>query len=291
MLDSEFRTLLKKEYDFKENHLILVDYLFHHKDNRFSAEDLWDQTEVPKGRIYDFLNDLIDWGFLDVEYTKPKTFKLRPLKAALQSAIKRKERMLTETERRTIEIANKMERMYETKLEGKENMVQLLYGSQDWYLKCRELLMDSMEVKLAVRTPELFLLSERSTTWRRRYYEMLKELLDSNRIKVQYLFSLRETLDITKQKENLDEVLTNLEAIMSNNNIEARYYETSAVPSMMLTKERALLGFVSPREHMVTRAKFIEAPEIVNVMHQIYDGLFEEAPVVDKELINKVSMI
>lgn len=290
MLDPEFRMLLKKEYGFKENHLVLLDFLFQNKGKRFSAEQLWGQTEVPKGRVYDFLNDLIDWGFLEVKYTKPKTYALRELKDALQSAIKLKEKNLNEVERRTIDIANKLERIWVSELGSKEPKVQLLSSSEECYLKLREIVQDSKEVKLSAKTPILFLASERSTLWRWRYYESLLDGIESGKLNVKYMFSLRNTVEITKRKENLAEVLKNIQSIQGNPNVEARAVPGSAVASMALTDKRALVGFTSAKENVVTSALYIESPQIVSLLNQIYDSNFAEASPIDEKIIREFSL-
>lgn len=290
MLDSEFRMLLKKEYGFRENHLAILDFLFQNKGKRFSAEQLWNKTEVPKGRIYDFLNELIDWGFLEVKYTKPKTYALRELKEALQSAIKLKEKSLNDVERKTIDIANKLERIWVSELGTKEPKVQLFASAEECYLKLREIVQDSREIKISARTPILFLATERNTLWRWRYYETLLDGIESNKLKLKYAFSLKNTLEITKRKENLAEVLKNIQDIQSNPNVEARAVAGSAVSSLALTDKRALIGFTSPKENMVTSALYIESPQIVTLLNQIYDANFAEASPIDEKIIREFSL-
>lgn len=220
MLDSEFRLLLKKEYGFRENHLVLLDYFFKKKDAPLSAEELWKSTDVPRGRVYDFLNELVDWGFLEVEYGKPKTYKLREVKKALQSAMERRERRLTEVEKKTIEISNRLQRLWTSEIDRSE--VRLLGSAQEYYLKLREMVLGAMEIKLMVRKPALFLFSERDTAWKRRYYEALTEKVNANQLKLQYLFSCRSLERIALEKENRDLVIKEMTDWMKNKNIDAK---------------------------------------------------------------------
>lgn len=285
-MESELRMLLKNEYGFKENHLVLIDFLLKNKGRRFSAEELWNKTEVPQGRIYDFLNDLTDWGFLDVEYTKPKTYAARALKDALQSVIKMKERKLTEVEKRTIEIANKFERYLETDV-GRKNKVLVISGAESFYLKARELLMDSLDVRISVRVPELFIVSERSTTWGRRYYESLVEQTQGRRLRVKYLFSLKNLLEEAGKIESVDEVIKSIENVFENQNMVCRFAEHSDIENMLIAENRVLIGFVSPKEGSVTIGLYLESPETVKTLEQIYDRLFGEAEPLSRRILER----
>ncbi len=107
---------------------------------------------------------------------------------------------------------------------------------------------------------------------------------------MKYTFSLKNTLEITKRKENLAEVLKNIQDIQSNPNVEARAVAGSAVSSLALTDKRALIGFTSPKENMVTSALYIESPQIVTLLNQIYDANFAEASPIDEKIIREFSL-
>ncbi len=277
MLDPEFRILLKEEYDFRENHLILLSHFMSNKGKKLSAETLWIETEVPKGRIYEFLNDLVDWGFLDVEYKKPKTYSIRNLKEALQNAISRKERKLTQTEKKTLEVANKIEKAWRTELGEKTGSITIISSPEEFYIKAREMLMDSTTAKISERTPLLFLSTERNSTWRRRTYEIMIDMTESKRLDLKYIFSLENVRKVASESENADEVIKSLKGALENENLRCRYVKGTGIESMLIVKDRALLGMVSPKTGSVENGLYIESKEMVDSLDKMYDLIFEEA--------------
>ncbi|HIK01741.1 TPA: hypothetical protein H1008_01365 [archaeon] len=277
MLDPEFRTLLKEEYDFRENHLILLSHFMSNKGKKLSAETLWTETEVPKGRIYEFLNDLVDWGFLDVEYKKPKTYSIRNLKESLQNAISRKERKLTQTEKKTLEVANKIEKTWRAELGEKTGSIKIISSPEEFYIKAREMLMDSTTAKISERTPLLFLSTERNSTWRRRTYEIMIDMTESKRLDLKYIFSLENIRKVASESENADEVIKSLKGALENGNLTCRYVEGTGIESMLIVKDRALLGMVSPKTGSVENGLYIESKEMVDSLDKMYDLIFEDA--------------
>ncbi|MDP6704322.1 MAG: helix-turn-helix domain-containing protein [archaeon] len=277
MLDPEFRTLLKEEYGFRENHLILLSHFMSNKKKKLSAESLWTETEVPKGRIYEFLNDLVDWGFLEVEYKKPKTYSILNLKEALQNAISRKERKLTETEKKTLEMANKIEKSWRTEVGEKTGSIQIISSPEEFYIKAREMLMDSTEAKVSERTPLLFLSTERNSTWRRRTYESMIDMTEAKRLDLKYIFSLENIIKIASENENADEVINSLKDSLENGNLTCRYVAGTGIESMLIVKDRALLGIVSPKSGSVENGLYTESKEMVDSLHKMYDLVFDEA--------------
>ncbi|HIJ99857.1 TPA: hypothetical protein H1011_03525 [archaeon] len=277
MLDPEFRILLKEEYDFRENHLILLSHFMSKKGKKLSAETLWTETEVPKGRIYEFLNDLVDWGFLDVEYKKPKTYSIRNLKEALQNAINRKERKLTQTEKKTLEVANKIEKAWRAELGEKTGSITIISSPEEFYIKAREMLMDSTTAKISERTPLLFLSTERNSTWRRRTYEIMIDMTESKRLDLKYIFSLENVRKVASESENADEVIKSLKGALENENLACRYVKGTGIESMLIVKDRALLGMVSPKTGSVENGLYIESKEMVDSLDKMYDLIFEEA--------------
>jgi sugar-specific transcriptional regulator TrmB len=277
MLDPEFRILLKEEYGFRENHLILLSHFMSNKGKKLSAETLWTETEVPKGRIYEFLNDLVDWGFLDVEYKKPKTYSIRNLKEALQNAISRKERKLTQTEKKTLEVANKIEKAWRAELGEKTGSITIISSPEEFYIKAREMLMDSTTAKISERTPLLFLSTERNSTWRRRTYEIMIDMTESKRLDLKYIFSLENVRKVASESENADEVIKSLKGALENENLRCRYVKGTGIESMLIVKDRALLGMVSPKTGSVENGLYIESKEMVDSLDKMYDLIFEEA--------------
>jgi hypothetical protein len=223
------------------------------------------------------LNDLVDWGFLDVEYKKPKTYSIRNLKEALQNAINRKERKLTQTEKKTLEVANKIEKAWRAELGEKTGSITIISSPEEFYIKAREMLMDSTTAKISERTPLLFLSTERNSTWRRRTYEIMIDMTESKRLDLKYIFSLENVRKVASESENADEVIKSLKGALENENLACRYVKGTGIESMLIVKDRALLGMVSPKTGSVENGLYIESKEMVDSLDKMYDLIFEEA--------------
>jgi sugar-specific transcriptional regulator TrmB len=285
--DSEFRSLLKKELDFKENHLILLEYMFN-KKGKATAEELWENTEVPKGRIYDFLNDLTDWGFLEVSYSRPRGYILREPKQALMLALRRKERQLVDVERKILGFANSLENIWRIE-RGEEKLpkMELIPTAEDFYLRLITMLLDAREAKFSKKTPSLLLASERYTPIRRRYYNTLISRVNSNELKVQYLFPLEPTLALVNREDNKD-VLKEVDFVMKHKNMDVRYTDLPSVTSLIIAGENCLLGFTSPKEKVVAKGIYFESSEITQLFSNLFDRVFEEASPLDNNFIQKI---
>ena len=284
--DPEFRFLLKRELDFKENHLILLEYIFNKKE-KVSAEELWTKTEVPKGRIYDFLNDLTDWGFLKVEYSRPRGYVLQEPKQALMFALRRKETQLAEMERKVIGFANSLENIWRVERGGESLRTELIPTAEDFYLRLITMILDAREAKFSKKTPSLIFPSERYTPLRRRYYNTLVSRVNSNELKIKYLFPLGPALELAKKEEN-KEALKEIEFASKHKNIDIRYTDLPSVTSLIIAGEKCLLGFTSPRDKVVAKGIYFESEDISKLFSNMFDRVFEESSHLDERFIQEI---
>jgi sugar-specific transcriptional regulator TrmB len=284
--DSEFRSLLKKELNFKENHLILLEYMFN-KKGKVTAEELWTSTEVPKGRIYDFLNDLTDWGFLEVNYSRPRGYVLREPKQALMLALRKKERQLADVERKVLGFANALENIWRIDRGADRPIMELIPTADDFYLRLIMMLLDAREAKFSKKTPSLILESERYSPIRRRYYNTLISKVNSNELKIKYLFPLEPTLALVKRKENKG-VIKEIDFAMKHKNMDVRYTDLPSVTSLIIAGEKSLLGFTSPREKVVAKGIYFESEDITRLFSNMFDRVFDEASPLDKRFIQEI---
>ena len=279
MIDPEFEKLLRKGYGFRGNHIRILGYL---GGKEASAEEIWTDTEVPRGRVYEFLEDLVEWGFVEVIGGKPRGYRLRNPRKALEMAISKKEKEITDIQRRSLEIAKTLEWV-----EGVEGFkVQVLGSSQEYYLKMREMAFTGNRFRAMVRKPLICLASARQTVWKRRFYEALMEQIDAD-LKVEYLFPLDILTKIIGGRENRDAVLNELEGILER--VDLRHTPMSG-QIMALAGNRVLLGFADPAERQVEKSIYIESKEAAVAFQEVFDSVFQGSRKVDMELIHKLSM-
>lgn len=279
MLDPEFEKLLREGYGFRGNHIRILGFL---GGKEATAEEIWSNTEVPRGRVYEFLDSLLGWGFIEVIPGKPRKYRLRNPRKALEIAISKKEKEITEIQRRSIEIAKNLEWVESVK--GLK--IQVLGSSQDYYSRMREMVFSGNRFRAMVRRPLLFLASARQTAWKRRFYEALVERAGDG-LKVDYIFPLDTLMRIIEERENRDSVLHELEGLLGR--IDLRYVESGS-HILTLAGSRALLGFSDPVEDHVERSVYLESKEIGTSFQEAFDSVFQHARKVDKELIQKLSM-
>lgn len=285
--DPEFRSLLKRELDFKENHLILLEYLFN-KKTKVTAEELWDNTEVPKGRMYDFLNDLTDWGFLEVNYSRPRGYVLRDPKQALMTALRRKERQLMDVETKVMGFAHALDNIWRMdQTNASVPKMELIPTAEDFYLRLITMLLSATEAKFSKKTPSLLLASERFTPVRRRYYSTLMSRVNANQLKIKYLFPLEPTLELVGKDENKD-VLKEVEMAMKHKGMDVRYTDIPSVTSMIIAGDSCLLGVTSPKERVVAKGLYFESAEVSRLFGSMFDRIFEEASPLNDRFINEV---
>jgi len=279
MLDPEFEKLLREGYEFRGNHIRILEFL---GGKEASAEEIWSSTEVPRGRVYEFIQDLMGWGFIEVIPGKPRKYKLRNPRKALEIAVSRKEKEITQIQRRSLEIGRTLEWVESVK--GLK--VQVLHGSQEYYSRMREMVYSGNRFRAMVRKPLVFLKSARQTAWKRRFYEALMERAELD-LKVEYIFPLDALMGIIGERENRDSVVKEIEEIFKK--IDVRY-TPSGSHILALAGNRILLGFMDPVEDQIESSIYIESKEVGLSFQESFDSVFQKARKVDMELVQKLSM-
>jgi predicted transcriptional regulator len=70
-------SILRKEFGLKEKHIIIMKAL---EGRRLRADKLCKATDIPQGRIYEYLNDLVEFGVVEKEGKKPATYTISDIK-------------------------------------------------------------------------------------------------------------------------------------------------------------------------------------------------------------------
>lgn len=112
--DAEIRRLLKENFKLRENHLLILEYLFEKKNEKVDAETLSKETGVPLGRIYEFLEDLVDYGFLGVQYTRPRYYYLKQPMEAFQSSVTILENRLAEAQKKMLDYGARLQKVFDS---------------------------------------------------------------------------------------------------------------------------------------------------------------------------------
>jgi len=285
MLDPEFKTHLSRRYGLRGNHLEILDFLSEKPDEFVSAEEVWGNTKVPKGRTYEFLNGLTDWGFVEVAHGKPRKYRFRNPREALKTAIEKKSSELSEIEQESAKIVERM------KWIGAQSGldVKLIGDSKRYFQKLREVVATSQHLKAMTRRCILFLPSGRVDVWSRRYYEALTDRIAEG-AKVEYLFSLKSFMETLRERESVDEVIGEVEKVVECRNVDARHVR-SECDTMLVSGGKVLLGFFDQDETAAGKAVLIDSPEVGRVFHDAFDAVFAQAEKVDRGFVEKLGMM
>lgn len=88
---NEFEEILQ-QIGFSKYEVSLLMYLYKHRSA--SAEELAQNTEIPKTRVYDTMDQLVSKGFASVSNSRPRLFQARSPSIASQSFLERKTKEL-----------------------------------------------------------------------------------------------------------------------------------------------------------------------------------------------------
>ncbi len=73
------------------------------------ANTLYKESGVPFGRIYEIINHLVAKGLVDVQDSRPKKYRAKPLKTAMKSLIEDKKKKMDEEYENTLKTASILE--------------------------------------------------------------------------------------------------------------------------------------------------------------------------------------
>lgn len=84
----EFRRIadkLEQDFGLKENHIRIIEAL---NEKNLTADEICQKTKIPKGRVYDFLNELIERHLVQKEDGRPSLYGIKDLKQSILDFLK-----------------------------------------------------------------------------------------------------------------------------------------------------------------------------------------------------------
>jgi sugar-specific transcriptional regulator TrmB len=287
MFDSATVSLLKKDFGLTESHLVILNYLLENK--RATAEQIYNSTKVPKGRAYEFLTELVDFGFVDVHYSRPKVYSMENVVRAFDQALKVKETSLIETEKKVHSVAASLRR----RVGSAEPQFKIDFTSDDdyCYSKLCDMLLSTKEFRVSTMAPVLFLKEQQQSFQRRKYLKMLHDMTDAGQIELRYLV----TLDILSKKiiEGHDTAaISALYDVLGHPHIDVR------VPPS-LPGGKIFTGSVSQNMVLITfymdimkstqrNAIFINSAEFAAIFGEAFDAVFNTAEKLSEDHIKAI---
>ncbi len=168
-------------------------------------------------------------------------------------------------------------RGYNTKYDQIQTSVNITgYKFSDEFYRILTVMLQSPgEIRLAAKTPALFIKSEATSSFlRQQYYNTLSRQIQKNK-KIYYLFSTELTAKLIKQQKDKT-AIDKLKKLEKCNNLQIRHVPLSAVLALAITKSTALIGLGSTANAGLVGFIKIDGPDL-NEIERLYDLIFANA--------------
>jgi sugar-specific transcriptional regulator TrmB len=130
---------LAKEFDLNQKQLLILDTLY---ETNLSALALSKKTDIPMGRIYDFLNELLTYGLIERTVKKPYVYSMKNPGEKITHFLKYTFDNLVDKENRIFGLMHKKQ-----KIEG----LEMIHGGDEFTFKQIQLLSECNSIKTVVR--------------------------------------------------------------------------------------------------------------------------------------------
>jgi hypothetical protein len=279
VLDAETISLLKKDFGLKENHLVILAYLLDHKKS--TAEEIYANTKVPKGRTYEFLTDLVESGFVDIQYSRPKMYSIENIAHSFERALAIKESELLELEKKTGTVANRLRRKL-GQAEASQFNIDFTSNDDEIYSRLSDMVVASPILRVSSVAPVLFTKEQQQTFSRRKYKKTLLDKVDAGQLHLDYLFAW--DLMSAKISANKDrEAVALMYDLLNYPNVDMRTIRSSDILGRIFTgalaEKSVLLTFYSIIDPASTRrnAIFVDSAEFAKIFSETYSIVFNSA--------------
>ena len=280
MLDSASVTLLKTDFGFTEAELLVHNYLL--EKDKAAAETICKETRVPKGRIYDVLNSLIENGFIEVTYARPKKYFVSDPVKSFSNALNIKERKLSNLEREAMTVAKKL--VSQKKSKSIESM-ELITDAKEFYSKVSKEVLSSSTIRIVSRSKSTLILRgafAENEAVNMPYRMMITNMLDkicSGNINAKYIISKEHLSSLLNSKEKgvKQEATKNLKELLCYTNFELRTLPAKNFEDFIKCTIFDDSCFIALETIDLFSDLYLKYPFIVDQFAKTYDKLFETA--------------
>ncbi|MBN1376877.1 hypothetical protein JW949_00935 [Candidatus Woesearchaeota archaeon] len=130
---------LGTEFSLKFRYLLILEQLY---NKSLSAHDISKLTNIPMGRIYSFLNELLSWGLIEKTSQRPALYTMTNPQENITNFMKYKFDDLVEKEKKILD--------YMQKKESIEN-IEIIHNGDDFTFKQIQLLAECRKIRTVVR--------------------------------------------------------------------------------------------------------------------------------------------
>ena len=130
---------LANEFNLKSKHTLILDTLY---DGDLPAPEICRRTDIPVGRIYDFLNELLSYDLIEKISGKPALYSMANPSEKITSFLKHKFDRLVEKENRILDLMQRKQSI--------ESM-ETIHSGDEFTFKQIQLLSECKEIRTVVR--------------------------------------------------------------------------------------------------------------------------------------------
>ncbi|MBI1974111.1 hypothetical protein HYS54_04830 [Candidatus Micrarchaeota archaeon] len=276
-LDVETVNLLKKEFGFTENHLFIYDYLLQKREA--TAEEVFRNAEVPKGRVYEFLNDLAESGFVTEIYGRPKRYQFKPPVQAFRDALTLKESHLLEVERDAIRIASKLGSIESV---AGETTIQLVNDFEEYVsLNLKDLLSSSASRTVGASAVSIITRDELpNSTHYNLFIRAYLDRITAGDANVKLIFASDLLANMAKGKNH--PYTRNLSELLRYPKLKMRYSTEEKMEAFLRFQvfDQSIYLRYAPDKWV-----YIQSPKIAEKFITLYDHFFEGCKPVDQAFV------
>ena len=88
-------------------------YYYIIKNGPVEAGEITSETNIPNGKIYETLNKLESYGFIEIQHSRPKKYQSRNINIAIEEYLERKKQLLDTEFKKLESLGTKVIKEYE----------------------------------------------------------------------------------------------------------------------------------------------------------------------------------
>lgn len=288
---------LKEGFGLKNQHIEILKALQY---GALSAEKICDTTTIPMGRIYAFLNELLELGLIHKTNKKPYVYWMDNPKENIITFMKNRFDTFVKNEHRVMKLLEEKEQI--TQMEQVESSGQFIYTymkmlhqcermyaicmsaslpfefyahNQDDFIKIRNIIIQARPT-IAHRTPEKALLA----------FKTLQEFFGK---KKEYTVIMeKKSLDFHKQlivnefgQPFFDKVVNDLKKRMAEDNLKLFVIDDHNPMQLFVSDDRV---FFSLRRHGTTSGVLLRSKDIAELYMNLFNSVLARAKPVEEYL-------
>lgn len=140
MASKEILNILKEKFDLKENHIKIIESLS--EKNNLTADEICKVTKIPKGRIYEFLNELLSIKLILKDKSLPSKYFIKDLDNQIVDFLEYSFNDLMSKEMAVMEVLEE---------KTKPDQIKLIRTAQEYSFHIMRLFKEGKHFKMIVR--------------------------------------------------------------------------------------------------------------------------------------------